>query len=950
MVTRFNITKKTPDKMLEDLQALPLDEVYALLASMPSGLSEADADKRLGIYGYNSIPEGKLISTTRRFFQTLTDIFSLLLFFAAVLAFLGQSPQLGIAILIIVFVNAVFTLLQEWQAAQEMRALKTWIPDQAKVFRDGILRKIDVKNIVPGDIIALEEGDRVPADARLIEAFNLFSIEIPLTGEFEPQLKTVDGVQKTEIDAQAFSPDDEDVQSKEVQALTAQNVVFMSTSIVKGQAKAIVIATSLNTRFGQIAHLTRDIKPPDSPLQKEVSYVARYSFELAFIIGGVFFVIGYFFLLLSIIDSMNFIIGVMIACVPEGLQATISSALAINVLKMARKNVLVKRLSAVQALGSITLICTDKTGTLTRGEMTVRKIWASHKSIDISGIGYSPKGVFSEAGQKIRHRENKEMGRLLEIAALCNNARLQAPDDKNNAWNIVGDPTDGAMLVAAMKYGVNVTQLVNKLPIIHVFPFDSERKMMTTLHADDNIVKIYTKGAPAKVAALCTNILVNGKVLPVTEGYRKDIRQMIDLYASTGLRVIAVAYKEVLKSSVDGTQGFVRETLESDMTFVGLAAIQDPPRVEVKDAVKEAYEAGIKIAMITGDNPTTAKSIAWEVGIIGIAQWNEIVPITGEKLKKLEDVQVAEAFQKSGAIFARITPDEKLRLINIARQAGEIVAVTGDGANDAPALRQADIGVAMGITGTDIAKESADIILTDDSFTSIVMGIESGRATWVNLRNFIYYAYSHNWAELIPFVLFIIFRTPIPLLAIHVLMIDLCIDIVPSLALSRNPPDDSTMHRPPRSIREHLFKPIVFIRSLVVGLTIGTLGFWLCINTWMAGGWHIGEYLNPASTLYLKGVTMTFTAIVTGQFANLLTCANTRTPFYRRQKNRNPWMFYGVLWQFGIIAILIYIPILQPIFGTAPLMPLDWLWLLMISGLIFIIQEIWRVTIMRKEI
>ncbi|HME55893.1 MAG TPA: cation-transporting P-type ATPase [Candidatus Lokiarchaeia archaeon] len=949
MVTRLNATKETTDKMLGDLQALPLEEVYALLAGMPAGLTEEDAAKRLETYGYNSIPEGKLISTTKRFFQTLTDIFSLLLFFAALLAFLGQSPQLGIAILIIVFVNAIFTLVQEWQAAQEMRALKTWIPDQAKVMRDGTLKKIEVKNIVPGDIIGLEEGDRVPADARLIEAFNLFAIEIPLTGEFEPQLKIVNGTPKPGVDDALDVVVEEEAQVKDTQALTAQNIVFMSTSIVKGQAKAIVIATGLNTRFGQIAHLTRDIKPPDSPLQKEVSYVARYSFELAFIIGAVFFVIGYFFLVLSIINAMNFIIGVMIACVPEGLQATISSALAINVMKMARKNVLVKRLSAVQALGSITLICTDKTGTLTRGEMTVRTIWASHKSIDISGIGYSPKGVFSEAGEKIRHREHKEMGRLLEIAALCNNARLQAPDEKNNAWNIVGDPTDGAMLVAAMKYGINVTQLAQKLPIIHVFPFDSERKMMTTLHIEENIIKVFTKGAPAKVAALCTNILVNGKVLPLTDGYRKDIRQLIDLYASTGLRVIAVAFKEVLKSSVDGIQGYVRESLESGMTLVGIAAIQDPPRVEVIDAVKEARQAGIKIAMITGDNPTTAKSIAWEVGIVDIDQWDEIVPITGEKLKKMEDVQIAEAFQHSGAIFARITPDEKLRLVNIARQAGEIVAVTGDGANDAPALRQADIGVAMGITGTDIAKESADIILTDDSFTSIVTGIESGRATWVNLRNFIYYAYSHNWAELIPYVLFIIFRTPLPLLPIHVLMIDLCIDIVPSLALSRNPPDDSTMHRPPRSIREHLFKPIVFLRSLVIGLTIGTIGFWLCINTWMAGGWHFGDTLDTTKSLYLKGVTMTFVAIVTGQFANFLTCSTTKTAFYRRQKVRNPWMFYGVVWQFAIIAILVYVPFLQPIFGTAALMPLDWLWLLMISGIIFIIQEIWRVTIVRKE-
>ena len=913
-----------------------------MLESSPAGLSENQVKARLEKYGENVLPRGKSVSRLTRFFKTLADIFSLLLLFASLLAFLGQSVELGVAILIIIFINSGFTLYQEWQAEQQMQALQSWIPEQAKVLRDSQLRKVDVKEIVPGDIIEIEEGDRVPADARLIDAYNLFAIEIPLTGEFEPQLKQVNGLARYE-DGTLSKDSSELVHSKESQALTSKNVVFMSTSIARGQGKAMVISTGLNTRFGQIAHLTQDIKPPQSPLQKEISYFAKYSFELAFFVGGFFFVIGYFFLHLDILNSLTFIVGVMIACVPEGLQATISSALAINVSKMAKKNVLVKRLSAVQALGSITLICTDKTGTLTRGEMTVNKIWASQKVIDVSGVGYHPKGEFKEAGKKIHHGQITEIGHLLEISAMCNNAKLQAPDEKNKNWSIMGDPTDGAMLVAALKYGINVAQLLKTHPIIHVFPFDSDRKMMTTLHDDGSLIKAYSKGAPASIVKRCKEIVINDKILPITDWYKKTIHQMVDHFASDGMRVIAVAYKDILYDRSKNIQDNERDAIETGMTLIGLVAIKDPPRIEVRDAIKQARNAGIKIAMITGDNATTAKSIAWEVGIIDIDQWNDVTPITGDMMSKMEDIQIAEAFQKSGAIFARITPDEKLRLVNVARQAGEIVAVTGDGANDAPALRQSDIGIAMGVTGTDIAKETADIILTDDSFVSIVTGIESGRSIWINLRNFIYFAFTHNWAELIPFVLFIVINTPIPLLAIHILVIDLCIDIVPSLALSRDPPNEGIMAEPPRSIKEHLFKPSVFARSLIIGFIVGAIGFWLCINAWLAGGWQWGQPLDPASPVYFKGVTMTYASIVMGQVANLLTCRKTKRAFFRKEPKQNPWILYGVMWQFGVLILTIYIPFLQPIFDTIALTGMDWLVLFTIPALIFMIQESWRI-------
>jgi magnesium-transporting ATPase (P-type) len=945
-VNAANSTKKLPPG---DLSTLPIDDVYVLLESNPAGISSKIVVRKQEQFGLNTIAEKHPKSPILRFFSTITDIFSILLFFASALAFLGQSPELAIAILVIIFINAAFTLYQERQAEQEMRSLRTWIPDQAKVIRDGNLQKIDVKEIVPGDIIVLEEGDRVPADARLIESYGITSIEIPLTGEFEPQPKTVTWQSPQEMEpTPIISNAEHESLVKESHALTAVNMVFMSTSIARGQGKAIVTATSMNTRFGQIAHLTQDIKPPQSPLQKEVTYFARYSFQLAFIIGGIFFLLGYFVLHLTILESLTFIVGVMIACVPEGLQATISSALAISVKKMAKKNVLVKRISAVQTLGSVTLICTDKTGTLTRGEMTVSKLWVSHKLIDVSGSGYHPKGEFKEAGRKIHRGEHKEVEHLMEISALCNNARLQPPEKDHESWRIVGDPTDGAMLVSAIKYGLNIAKLLKDQPISHVLPFDSDRKMMTTLHEAGNLIKAYSKGAPVKIIARCNEILVNGKLLPLTDVYKRSLHQVVERFAMEGLRVIAVASKDFFKTSITMDDPTFRDHVEANMTLVGIVAIKDPPRIEVRDAIKTAQEAGIKIAMITGDNAITAKSIAWEVGIISLDQWNNCVAITGDDLNKMADIQIAEAFQKPGAIFARITPDQKLRIVNVARASNEIVAVTGDGANDAPALRQSDIGIAMGLTGTDIAKESADIILTDDSFTSIVSGIESGRAIWLNLRNFIYFAFTHNWAELIPFVLFILIDTPIPLLPIHILMIDLCIDIVPSLALSRNPPEEGIMKIPPRSIKEHLFKPAVFLRSLVIGFTVGVIGFWLCINAWLEGGWQMGTALETTSPLYLKGVTMTYAAIVVGQVANLITCAKTREPFYRHDSKNNKLILYAVIWQFAILCLTIYIPFLQPIFGTSNLSIADWAYMLVIPVIILPVQELWRRGMIKK--
>ncbi len=735
------------------------------------------------------------------------------------------------------------------------------MPEFAKVMRDGELKKISVSEIVPGDIIILEEGDRVPADGRLIEAFDLWTNNVPLTGESEPQPRVAETVNVVEK-AYLYSP----------------NLVFMSTSVAKGQGKAVVYATGMNTQFGKIANLTQTIHEEESPLQKEIALTAKYDFIIAVVVGLVFFATSFLFLKVSIATSILFMIGVMVCCVPEGLQVTVSSALAINVLKMVKQNVVVKRLSAVQTLGSVTVICTDKTGTITKGEMTVNKLWVYDNVVDVSGLGYKPEGEFTANGQPIEFRKIGSLEKLIEIAALCNGAKLDPPSDRNKNWSVIGDPTDGALLVAALKSSVNVQDALSQKPMIHVVPFSFERKRMTTVHSLNGNVLIYTKGAPRNILDLCKKVLVENKVEELNEEKMAWIESRIHEFANEGLRVIAVAYKKMPKGDYDsGVE------MESDLIFVGLAAMRDPPRMEVKEAVLKAKQAGVKTVIITGDYGPTAEAIAKEVGIVD-RECCQV--IRGVDLDDLNDHAIISEVRKGNVIFARVSPEQKLRIVKTLKRSGEIVAVTGDGANDAPSLKEADIGVAMGASGTDVAREAADIVLLDDSFASIVKAIESGRAIYENIRKFIVYVFSHNWAELIPFVLYAALGFPLPLLVVQVLAIDLAIDVVPSLALSREPAEHGIMQEPPRSIKERLFTRKVLVRSVFIGVIIATGAIIGCLNVWAAGGWHIGMAVprdwhfggsfpnnNP---IYSKGVTMMFAGIVVAQAGNVLSVQNVQ--------------------------------------------------------------------------
>jgi Ca2+-transporting ATPase len=900
---------------LKDAASLHVKEVFELLETSRQGLTSQEAARRLATCGPNMLPEKKRMSVAYRFLAHLKDLFGILLLFASLLAALGGMLELSIIILLVVLVNTVFSLFQEWRAEKAMETLKRWMPEYSKVIRDGELKKILVKELVPGDIIVLEEGDRVPADARLIEAFDLWTNNVPLTGESEPQPRTT-----------------KPAKIVDTTYLDAPSLVFMSTSVARGQGKAVVVNTGMKTKFGQIAVLTQEIGEEPSPLQKEIAHTAKYDFILAIAVGTVFFLISQIWLHLSFYSSILFMIGVMVACVPEGLQVTVSSALAINVLEMVKENVLVKRLSGVQTLGSVTVICTDKTGTITKGEMTVKKMWISNKFVEVSGIGYEPVGSITFNGKTLAETECYTIEKLLEISALCNSAKVEPPSDSNKSWSIVGDPTDGALLVATLKYGLNVQSMLSQKPIIHIIPLDSKRKRMTTIHRCADKICVYTKGAPRSILSICDKILVGNETEELTRKHSHSVEAKIREFADEGLRVIAVACKQL---PIDGL--FKDGSAERNMVLVGLVAMKDPPRSEVKEAVNLAKQAGIKIVIITGDYGPTAEAIAGEVGIVDAGRCRII---RGVDLEKISDQQIQDEVKMGGVIFARVSPEQKLRIVKALKRSGEIVAVTGDGANDAPSLKEADIGVAMGVSGTDVAREAADMVLLDDSFASIVKAVESGRTIYENLRRFIVYVFSHNWAQLIPYVLYAVLGIPLPLLVVQVLAIDLGIDVIPSLALSREPPETGIMQEPPRSIEERLFDRKVFLRSLYVGTIIATGAMISCLAAWTAGGWHLGMPLASDSQVYIKGTTMTFAGIVVAQAGNVFACRTSKASIFKSNPRSNKWIWFGIASLFSTLFAIVYIPLLQGLFGTTALGLFDWLYLSIIPLMVISAEEI----------
>lgn len=893
------------------------EDVYTELNSSKKGLSEEEALIRLEKYGKNQIEEFKKKPLILKFLANLWQLLALLLWAASILAFLSGSFQLGIAIIAVIIINAIFSFWQEYEAEKAVDALKKILPSTAKVIRDGKIKEVLSTDLVPGDLLFLEEGANISADARLVEANNMKLDVSTITGESRPVRRSAEAEYENETSA-----------------AEKHNLVLAGTNVVSGTGKAVIFATGAKTEFNKIASLTQEVKDEPSPLQIQIERLTQIIAIIAILMGFLLFLLNVYVVRLPLEIAFIFAIGLTVANVPEGLLPTVTLSLAASVKKMVAKNALIKKLSSVETLGSTTIICTDKTGTITKNEMTVRKLWIPDEIVEVTGVGYQPEGKFMYNGREVKHEEIREIKLLMRAASFCNDAQLIEPKHPEEQWKILGDPTEAALLVAARKIGFNWEDEIKKIPRIVELPFDSRRKSMSSIHKKPNKQVAYVKGAPKKIINLSTHISVNGKPRKLDDNEKQRIIAKHDELAAEGLRILAMAYRDLDSDFNDYTP----EIVEKDLILVGMVAMKDPPRPEVKHAVEQCHKAGIQIIMITGDYGLTALSIAKEVGIIR----EDVRIIKGKELNQMSDEEVkAVLLSPESVIFARAVPEHKMRIASLLEDEAEIVAMTGDGVNDAPALRRANIGVSMGITGTDVAKEASDMILTDDNFATIVQAIKEGRTIYENIRKFITYIFAHETAEIIPFILMVLFKIPLPITVMQILAIDLGTDTLPALALGMGPSESDVMDRPPRSPKERLLNMSVILRGYIFlggieALLVISGYFWVLF----AGGWQWGDQLAFTDPLYLQATTMVFAGIVTAQMGCLLGCQTTRTSTFTVGVFKNKWIVRGILFETAVLLSIIYLPFLQKIFGTAPLDLNHWLYILTFIPIMFFAEEL----------
>ena len=878
---------------------LDAETALASLGSSRSGLDEADVTTRRLTSGRNVLPHPRRPSIALELAAQFTNMFAVMLMVSAsltLLTYFATSPhnnanlELTLGILAVVILNALIGFAQEHSAERTAEALQDMVPHTARVLRAGELSEVATEELVPGDLVVLEAGDVVSADCRVVEAQDLAIEMAALTGESQPVARTAEA---------SGSP---------LTLVEAPNVVVMGATVTHGTARAVVIATGLATEFGRIYQLTESQPSEQSPLQGQVTNMARRVAVVALSVGIAIFVAR---VVTGSPAAVSFIfaLGVMVALVPEGLPATLSVSLAIGVRRMARRHALIRRLAAVEALGSTTVICTDKTGTLTKAEMTLETIYASRGFHPVSGVGYAPDGEVSDVAV---------VEDLLRVATLCSDARLHPPT-ATSSWRVVGDTTEGAIVVAALKAGIDRALEETRAPRVGAFPFDPDRKIMTTLHRDERGVHAYVKGSPEAVGARCTRVRIGGVDVAFDEAARRDVGAADDAMAERGLRVLAVALKEVVAEPA--TQAEV----EGDLTLLGLVGIFDPPRPEVPDAVRSCRAAGISIYMVTGDYGLTAAAIARRVGLIDDGA---LRIVTGAQLDAMGDDELRATFASDEqVIFARVRPEHKMRIVDTLEGLGEVVAVTGDGANDAPALKRASVGIAMGEGGTDVARSAAVMVLLDDSFAAIVAAVQLGRAVYQNIRRFLIYVFTSNLGELAPILVATVIGFPlVPLTALQVLAIDLGTDVMPALALGAERPESDTMSRPPRPPGEHLFSWDVVRRILFLGglQSVGVVVTFF----WRIHSAHLGfSAWGDDNPIYREALTTTQASIVVSQFFISFAVRSDRESLWRTGLLTNPALIAAGLVSLSFIVAVSYLGVLQQVFHTAPLSVSDWLFI-----------------------
>ena len=868
------------------INQLSNEDALKCLDTSPLGLSTAEAQRRLHAYGPNRIEKGQGEFFLVSFLKQCTHFFALILWVAAALAFFAEwsapgqgMAKVGAAIVIVILVSSVFSFWQEYRAEQTLAGLRRLLPQRADVLREGKAVELTIEQLVPGDIVLLEQGDHIPADCRLIEAFSVQVNSAVITGE---SLSTI-------REAGPSNADD---------LLHSSNILLAGTSMVSGQAKAIVLATGMHTEFGKIAHLSGTAAGAVSPLRKEIEHLSRWIGFLSVLIGVLFFAGGRF-RGVPFWDAFIFAIGIIVAMVPEGLLPTLTLALVLATQRMATRHVLIRHLPSVGTLGSTTVICTDKTGTLTQNRMIVKQLF----------LGEHP---YAFDPSMPPHPLAESYLPFFLVAGLCHDLRegqhLGAP-------LFLGDP----MEIALADMALTVLPTTYKSERVHELPFDTDRMRMSTVHATPDGSILYCKGAPESIAPLCSQVLTNRERRPFTPQLRSTILAAQNAMAEQGLRVLALAYRPL-------DSQWTAEGLEQDLVWAGLVGVQDPPRPEVQGALRKCREAGVRVIMTTGDHPRTALAIAREVGLV---QSPRPAVITGEALRHLSEIELRQVLDSSEVIFARIAADQKLRIVEALKQQGHVVAVTGDGVNDAPALKNAHVGVAMGIMGTDVAKEAADVVLLDDNFASIVNAIEEGRAVFENIRKFLTYILAHNVPELVPL-------TPS-----QILSIDMGTDSLTAHGLGVETPDPHIMRGPPRSQGDRLFSPALALRAyLFLGPVEAIAAMATFFFVLYGSGWAYGEALAPRHPLYLQATTACLSAVIVMQIVNVFLCRSTTRSLWSIGLRGNPLILWGVVLEVALILLIDYAPWGNIVFGTAPISGRVWLFVMPFAVALLVLEEL----------
>lgn len=898
---------------LEDRQVV----ISNLETDKTKGLTSNEAKQRLEKYGKNQLEEKKGKSFWQKLIEQILDPMVIVLLVAAALSSIQGDIVETLIILAIVVLNAGMSIIQEGKAEDSVKALQQMSAPNAKVLRDGNISQVPSTELVPGDIVQLETGDIVPADIRLLESQNLSSDESSLTGESVPVDK----------DAEVVFDNNTEIGDR-------TNYIHSSSIITRGRAIGVVATTGHNTEIGKIATNIQQTEEEASPLQQKLSKLAKL---LAFLVVGVsivVFIVGLFRDDLTILDSLMTAVSLSVAAIPEGLAAVVTIVLSIGMNRMAEKNAIVKKLLAVETLGTTTYICSDKTGTLTQNEMTVKTIYTNQKHYDVEGVGYAPEGDILENGEKIDIKGDKNLEAIFTAGSLNSDAKLKHDQGR---WEIIGDPTEGSLITVSEKVGLSNQTLNNEFPRVKEYPFDSSRKMMTTFHEnyfEDGYVS-FTKGAPDIVIDRATHILLDGKIVEFTKELKDDMLAKNIEYARNALRVLAFAMKkwDEIPESTDP------ESIENDLVLIGLQGMIDPARPEAKVAIKECKSAGITPVMITGDYLETALAIAKDLGIAT----NDDQAIMGKELNTMSSEQIRELV-KTKRVFARVSPENKVQIVTALKENGEITAMTGDGVNDAPAIKKADIGIAMGITGTDVAKNTAEVILTDDNFATIVNAVEEGRIIYANIKKFVAFLLSCNIGEVLIMFIAMVIGWPIPLTVIQLLWLNLVTDSFPALALGVEKGEPDIMQQPPRKTDEQIIDKNLIdnIITQSLAIAVATLG------AFYIGYYHLHVDLAPEIRVQ-SAQTIAFITLIFSELLRSFSSRSEKYTVWQLGMFSNKTLVFAFLGSFLITLLVIYVPFLQSIFGSYALGLIDWAIILPFGILPFVVGEIHKMIENRIE-